>query len=225
MNVLNMKSYDDDALLEAHRHTVQNRKEIEASQFCYCICCQTFFKPSEIVDYTDGGATAICPYCDCDAVLGEACGIKLTDELLENLHIKYFNYDENEDTGMEIYIATDLLFSDGAYRFNAVYAFKSMTSVKSYEKYLKNTGENHKLIVTPTTVTDLDHNLQVITEFDIIDNLPVYKSTTILNDWDDASDYVANIKENRPSIKVEHDSVKIRSRFSPSILHDGWAEL
>ncbi len=88
---------NDNALTEAHGHTIHNREEVEASQFCYCISCRTFFRPSEIDDYADGGATAICPYCDCDAVLGEACGIKLTDELLEQLHDRYFNYDDIEE--------------------------------------------------------------------------------------------------------------------------------
>ena len=74
---------------EAHMHTIHNREEVEGSLFCYCICCQTLFKPEEIDDYADGGATAVCPYCDCDAVLGDACGIKLTDELLERLHNKF----------------------------------------------------------------------------------------------------------------------------------------
>lgn len=85
-----INNYDDDALCEAHRHTANNREEIERSQFCYCICCQTYCKPSEIDDYVDGGITAICPNCDCDAVIGDACGIKLTDELLEALNKKYF---------------------------------------------------------------------------------------------------------------------------------------
>ncbi len=53
---------------------------------------------------------------------------------------------------MECYIVTDLLNSDGAYRYNAVYAFKSMTSVKSYKKYLDGTGCDHRLVVTPVAV-------------------------------------------------------------------------
>ncbi len=124
---------------------------------------------------------------------------------------------------MEVYIATDLLFVDGEYRFNAVYAFKSKTSIKSYGKYLKSTGEDHRLIVTPTTVTDLDRCLQVVTVFDVNDESYEYKSTTVLDDYDDARDLVANIKDSQPSVKVEHDSVKIHSRFSPGILHVGWA--
>lgn len=80
----------DDELKDAHRHTIDNREEVESSQICHCICCQTFFQPSEIESYADGGTTAICPYCDCDAVLGDGSGIKLTDELLEKLHQRYF---------------------------------------------------------------------------------------------------------------------------------------
>lgn len=215
--------YSEDALKAAHMHTSHNRREVEASQFCYCISCRTFFKPEEIESYADKGDTAICPYCDCDAVMGEACGIKLTDELLGQLHNKYFSTDAMEEERMEIYIATDLIFSEGAYRFNAVYAFKSMTSIKSYEKYLKSTGENHRLAVTPTKVADLDQSLQVITEFELNGDLPEYKSTTVMDDYDDARDYVASIKDTQPTVRVEHDTVKIRSRFTPSILHSGWA--
>lgn len=213
----------DDALADAHLHTADNRKEVESSRFCYCICCQTFFKPTEIENYTDGGATVVCPYCDCDAVIGEGCGIRLTDELLDSLHQRYFNYDDIEDRGMEIYIATDLLFVDGAYRFNAVYAFKSKRSVKSYEKYLKTTCENHKLAVTPATVSDSEQSIQVITEFSVTGDFPEYKSTTVFDDYDAARDYVEDIKATQTSITVEHDMVKIQSRFSPAILNSGWA--
>lgn len=215
--------YSEDALSDAHMHTIHNREEVEASRFCYCISCQTFFKPSEVESYADEGTTAICPYCDCDAVLGETCGIKLTDKLLEELHQRYFNYDIIEDTDMEIYIATDLLFREGAYCFNGVYAFKAKRSVKSYEKYLKTTRENHKLIITTAAVNDTDQSLQVVTEFYVNGDLSEYKSTTIFDDYDDACDYVENVKAIQPSIKVEHDVVKIQSRFSPSILHSGWA--
>lgn len=126
---------------------------------------------------------------------------------------------------MEIYITTDLAFVEGAYRSNAVYAFKSKTSVKSYEKYLASSGEDHKLIVTPCTVPDETTMFNVITEFEVIDDLPEYKATIIFDDYDDARDYVENIKESQPTIKVNHATVKIRSRFSPNFLHCGWAYL
>ena len=37
-----------------------------------------------------------------------------------------------------VYIATDLIKTDEGYCFNAVYAFKTMTSVSGYEKYQTN---------------------------------------------------------------------------------------
>ena len=123
---------------------------------------------------------------------------------------------------MEIYIATDLIFAKGSYRFNAIYAFRSQTSLKSYEKYIKTTGEEHKLIVTPCSVTEGVRNIEVITEFEVNGNLIKYRSTKVLDDYDYARDYVDNIKDSQPSIKVEHDSVRIRSRFIPDMLHCGW---
>lgn len=126
---------------------------------------------------------------------------------------------------MEIYITTDLALVEGAYYFNAVYAFKSKTSVKSYEKYLASTGEDHKLIVTPFTVSEETGRVNVITKFEVKGDSAEYKSTEIIEDYDDARDYVENIMETQPSIEVEHEIVKIRSRFSPDFLHCGWAYL
>lgn len=214
---------NEDTLKSAHMHTGHNREEVEASLVCYCISCRTFFRPSEIDGYSDEGKTVICPYCDCDAVLGDACGIKFTDDLLEKLHQRYFNYGDIEDEGMEIYIATDLLFTDGAYRFNAVYAFKSKRSVRSSEKHLRSSGGNHRLIVTPVIVYDLGQSIQVITEFEGNGDVTEYQSTTVFDDYDSARDYVDDIKATHPAVKVEHDVVKILSRFSPSILNSGWA--
>lgn len=85
----------DDCLRDAHLHTSQNRGEIEHSKTCYCISCQTIFMPEEVEDYTDGGETGICPYCDCDAILADASGIKMTNKLLVDLHMRYFNYSTN----------------------------------------------------------------------------------------------------------------------------------
>lgn len=91
----------EDALRDAHQHTIHNREEVEKSSTCHCIACQTSFKPSDIDDYADAGDTALCPNCDCDAVIGDACGIELCDELLQQLHDKYFNYDDIEESDME----------------------------------------------------------------------------------------------------------------------------
>ena len=83
LNIDGRLEKNDDKLKDAHLHTSQNRSEIEHSKWCYCIACQTIFKPEEVTGYADGGETVICPYCDCDAVLGDGFGFKLADELLD----------------------------------------------------------------------------------------------------------------------------------------------
>ncbi|MDE7414492.1 MAG: hypothetical protein K2N05_12005 [Muribaculaceae bacterium] len=90
LNVEGRMEEKDDRLKDAHLHTSHNRDEIGRSEMCCCISCKTIFKPEEVVDYADGGQTAICPYCDCDAVLGNGCRFKLTDEFLESLYRRYF---------------------------------------------------------------------------------------------------------------------------------------
>ena len=50
-----------------------NRKALMASQIAACVYCMKEFSPSRIVDWVDEGSddeTALCPYCDIDAVVG-----------------------------------------------------------------------------------------------------------------------------------------------------------
>lgn len=102
----------DDALRDAYQHTILNREEVEKSSTCHCIACQTSFNPSEIEDYADAGCTALCPNCDCDAVIGDACGIELCDKLLQQLHDKYFNYDDIEELDMETIPSIEVTFDE-----------------------------------------------------------------------------------------------------------------
>ncbi len=86
--MIDIRSVD---LTEAHKHTIRNREELEKSKVVFCISCRSFVHPSDITEYVDGGKTGICPHCDIDALIGDACGIKLTDKLLTDLHYKYFS--------------------------------------------------------------------------------------------------------------------------------------
>lgn len=86
-----MNDNQDSEILEAvHRHTIRNRSEIEHSQNCACACCGRIFPADEVDIYIDNGFTALCPYCDCDAVLADAAGFRLTAELLNQLNEHYF---------------------------------------------------------------------------------------------------------------------------------------
>lgn len=90
LNIEGRLEKKDDMLKDAHLLTSCNRSEIEASEECGCICCQRIFPAEEVVDFADGGETAICPYCDCDALIGSGSGLELTKELLSELNKKYF---------------------------------------------------------------------------------------------------------------------------------------
>ncbi len=81
---------DDDRLKDAHLHTANNREEIEHSQYCGCIYCERIYQAEDIDDYIDNGQTALCPYCDCDSVIGDGSGIELNEKLLDKLNKKYF---------------------------------------------------------------------------------------------------------------------------------------
>lgn len=126
---------------------------------------------------------------------------------------------------MEIYIATDLVRVGNSEEYNAVYAFKSMTSVRSYEKFCKASGIDHRIVVTPAEVDCGFSTVNVVTEMETSGDMAKYWATKVFENWDDARDHVESVREEQPGIKAEHESVRIHSRFTPGILHTGWAEL
>jgi hypothetical protein len=53
------------------------------------LCLETFV-PGEIQDWTDEGATAMCPRCGIDSVLGSASGFSLSRDSLNLMHHYWF---------------------------------------------------------------------------------------------------------------------------------------
>jgi len=80
--------------IAAHKHSIEHREELLASESCGCFYCRRIFKPSEIrewIDITDGvGQTAMCPYCGIDSVLGSASGFPITIEFLARMRRFWF---------------------------------------------------------------------------------------------------------------------------------------
>jgi len=76
-------------LEELHDSTFKNVKIIKKGKTCGCFYCLEIFKPEEIDEWADDGATAICPYCSIDSVISSDT-VKLTDSLLREMHKKYF---------------------------------------------------------------------------------------------------------------------------------------
>lgn len=75
------------AIREAHRHSIHNRTEIEASELCGCFYCCSIFRSQEIRDWgeTYESDTAACPCCGIDSVIGSASEVAITQEFLLKL--------------------------------------------------------------------------------------------------------------------------------------------
>lgn len=83
---------ENQKLEEAHKHSINNKVEIEKSEFCGCYFCKKIFKSSEIKEWLKdkNGETAKCPYCLTDSVIGDASGYLITEELLNKMNKKWF---------------------------------------------------------------------------------------------------------------------------------------
>ena len=79
-------------LVRAHKHCMENRPEIEASQVCGCFYCCSIYPPSEIADWIGDGndSTADCPRCGIDAVICSASGFPITPEFLRLMNERWF---------------------------------------------------------------------------------------------------------------------------------------
>ncbi|MCQ2258569.1 MAG: hypothetical protein MJZ41_11355 [Bacteroidaceae bacterium] len=79
-------------LKAAHHASFKNEEQIKASTQCGCFSCMRIFPASEValISESDSARTAWCPYCDVDAVLGDASGYPITKEFLRKMHIEWF---------------------------------------------------------------------------------------------------------------------------------------
>lgn len=77
-----------------HKHSFKNKEELQKSNKCACFHCFTVFSVEDIDMYLsekDGKQTALCPYCLCDTLIGDASGYELTDELVDALAYEYLH--------------------------------------------------------------------------------------------------------------------------------------
>lgn len=87
-----MEKFNDEILEEIHRHSINNKTEIEKSDTCGCFFCREMFAPSEIKTWKkDKEETAECPYCKVDSVIGNASGYEISQSLLVAMAKKWFN--------------------------------------------------------------------------------------------------------------------------------------
>ena len=86
--------------MRAHEVSVYNRKQLDESESCGCFDCLAIFSPAEIAEWTDevhpAGATAICPHCYNDTVIGSASGFPINKDFLEKMK-SYWCPDEDDE--------------------------------------------------------------------------------------------------------------------------------
>jgi len=86
---------EDHLLRVAHRKSSNHRGEIEGSHRCGCFYCKGIFGPNQIVDWIDTSnphsqQTALCPACGIDSMIGDASGLQITEEFLEEMRTAWF---------------------------------------------------------------------------------------------------------------------------------------
>lgn len=76
-----------------HSHTIRNMEEIEQSQKCGCMACCSIYEANSINDYiteADNKKTGLCEKCGVDAVIGDASGLEINNDILKALNKIWF---------------------------------------------------------------------------------------------------------------------------------------
>lgn len=76
-----------------HSHTIRNMEEIEQSQKCGCLACCSIYEANKISDYiieADNKKTGLCEKCGVDAVIGDASGREINNDILKALNKIWF---------------------------------------------------------------------------------------------------------------------------------------
>lgn len=86
---------DTHDLKVAHSASMYNRNILLKDSKCGCFYCLRVLSPSEIKEWCDEsengeGMTAICPYCDVDAILSESSGYPLSQDFLSKMRKRWF---------------------------------------------------------------------------------------------------------------------------------------
>jgi hypothetical protein len=83
--------------IRAHGQSNRHRHQVLASERCGCFCCLAIFAPAEIEEWTDAyhyeprGATALCPRCGIDSVIGSQSAYPITVDFLAEMKAYWFN--------------------------------------------------------------------------------------------------------------------------------------
>ena len=88
------KGEDVPDYIDAHKYSSMNEGAIKKSRMCACFHCEQFFTPNQIEEWVDDiheEKTALCPYCQTDAVIGDAMDYPLTEGLIKQMRDYWFD--------------------------------------------------------------------------------------------------------------------------------------
>lgn len=78
-------------IITTHAYCGNNRADLLAVKVAACFHCCTRFPRTRVMEWCDGGETALCPRCGIDAVLPDPChGLDVTAELLHEMNKYWF---------------------------------------------------------------------------------------------------------------------------------------
>lgn len=80
--------------ITAQARSTGHENELMASENCGCFNCLSVFVPSDIEEWIEepnsDERTALCPFCQREAVIGSAAGFPITIEFLEKMRKYWF---------------------------------------------------------------------------------------------------------------------------------------
>lgn len=79
---------------EVHSASYENEEVIRASDECGCFSCGSIYPSSEVLHFNNH--TAFCPYCHIDSVIGDASGLPISQDFLEDMKEAWFGFDEDD---------------------------------------------------------------------------------------------------------------------------------
>lgn len=95
LDIVSTTTFNQQELEVAHKHSIFHHAELQKSKVCGCFYCFHVFEPREILDWVDEenvrGATALCPKCGIDSVIGSYSGYPVSDlAFLKAINAYYF---------------------------------------------------------------------------------------------------------------------------------------
>lgn len=85
--------FPNETLDAAHRHSANHKAELARSEVCGCFFCENALAVKDIEEWVDDeSATALCPHCGVDAVIGSASGFPVSDaKFIRAMRERWFN--------------------------------------------------------------------------------------------------------------------------------------